>query len=176
MPLPIAHGLMGASIVAALHPELISRRYAYPLLAGVVLANAPDFDFALVLALHSKAWHRAFTHSIFFAIAVGAFAMAVLGWARVREALAYTLALLSHGLLDYATTKEGGGVDLLWPFSAERMRLGWIGVSELPSRMSAPALLKALLVELISFGLLFAAVLLVRRPRRTPANTTRGAT
>jgi len=35
------------------------------------------------------------------------------------------LSLLTHGLLDAATTIRGNGIELLWPFSEERWRLGW---------------------------------------------------
>ena len=165
MPLPIAHGLTGAALVAALHPNPSSRRYRVALLAGALLANAADLDFALVWAFHSRAWHRAFTHSLFFAAVVGLLFVALKGRARLREALALGLAFLSHGALDWFTTREGGGVELLWPFSSERVMLGMWGLSEVPSRLPPSGILKALLVELLIFGPPFALVLLLRRRR-----------
>ena len=51
MPLPFAHGLVGAGIVAALHPEPARRRFA-PLIVGALLANCADVDFALVFLTH----------------------------------------------------------------------------------------------------------------------------
>jgi membrane-bound metal-dependent hydrolase YbcI (DUF457 family) len=72
MPLPIAHGLLGACVIAALYPKPTNRRYI-PLFIGALLANAADFDFLLVFIFHSKEWHRGFSHSIFFALVVAQF-------------------------------------------------------------------------------------------------------
>src|SRR5687768_9709515 len=133
MPLPVAHGLLGASIVAAIHARP-KKRFFIPLIAGALLANAADFDFALVFILHSKSWHRGFTHSIIFALLVWVVFVLSLGLRRLRPAVAYGLAFASHGLLDYITTREGGGVELLWPFSSGRLMFGLVGLSEVPSR------------------------------------------
>lgn len=150
MPLPIAHGLLGASIVAAVHPRPWRRRFL-PLLAGALLANAADLDFALVFALHSKAWHRGFSHSVTFALVVCLVFVLSLGGRRLATAAAYGLAFASHGLLDYVTTKEGGGVALLWPLSTERLVFGRIGLSELPSRMPPAEIVKSLALECALF-------------------------
>ncbi|HYG80999.1 MAG TPA: metal-dependent hydrolase [Pyrinomonadaceae bacterium] len=162
MPLPIAHGLVGASVVAAIHPRP-ARRLFLPLLAGAVLANAADLDFLLVFALRSRAWHRGFTHSIAFALAVCLLFALSFGWRRIREAAAYGLAFASHAVLDFATTKEGGGLELLWPFSTERLRLGWWGLSEVPSRLPAAEVLKALATEAALFAPPLLLILLLRR-------------
>jgi inner membrane protein len=129
MPLPVAHGLLGASVVAAIHSQP-NNRYFLPLLVGAFLANAADFDFAFVFLLHSRAWHRGFSHSIIFALFVCLIFILFLGKRYIKEAIAYGLAYTSHAMLDYITTKEGGGVELLWPFSSERLVLGWVGLSE----------------------------------------------
>ena len=163
MPLPVAHGLVGASIVAALHPRPLSGRHSMPLIIGAFLANSADFDFLLVLTLHSRAWHRGFSHSIMVALFVCLLLVLSLGKRRVREAVAYGLAFASHGVLDYATTKEGGGVELLWPFSGERLMLGWVGLSEVPSKLPPGEILKDLVVELALFTPLLLGVLLLRR-------------
>jgi membrane-bound metal-dependent hydrolase YbcI (DUF457 family) len=167
MPLPFAHGLVGASVVAALHPRPTRRRHA-PLVLGALLANCADLDFALVLLTHDRSYHRGFTHSLAFALALCAASFALFGRARLREALAYGLAYASHSVLDYSTTKFGGGVELLWPFSAERFGLGLFGLSELPSRMPRAEVLKAALLEIILFAPLLACVLLARRLLRSP--------
>lgn len=168
MPLPVAHGLVGASVAAALAPEgwmATRRRRVGVLLAGALLANAPDFDFLLAFALRSRAWHRGFTHSLAFALlSLGLLAL-WLGRARLREALACGLAYASHGLLDWATTKEGGGVELLWPLTGERFGLRWHGLSELPSRLAPLEVVQALAVESALFGPPLAAVLLLHRLR-----------
>ena len=134
MPLPFAHGLVGASVVAAVRPRPERFRYA-PLVVGAMLANCADLDFGLVLLTHDRTFHRGFTHSLPFAFALLLVALAVFGRARAREALAYGLAYASHALLDYSTMKFGGGVELFWPFSSGRFGLGLVGLSELPSLM-----------------------------------------
>jgi membrane-bound metal-dependent hydrolase YbcI (DUF457 family) len=104
-------------------------------------------------------------HSLGLAAVVGLMLMAALGHARLREAIAYGLAFMSHGLLDWFTTKEGGGVELLWPASSERLALGLWGLSEIPSRLPPPGIFKALLLELLIFAPLVALILFVRRRR-----------
>lgn len=163
MPLPVAHALLGASLVAAVLPRTSPRRYALSLAAGAVLANAADLDFGLVFALGSRAWHRGFTHSLAFALAVGLALLLSLGRRRAAKAAAYALAYASHAPLDFATTKLGGGVQLLWPFSAERFALGWRGLSELPSRLPPAEIFKAACVEFALFAPPLLLLLLLRR-------------
>src|SRR5687768_3868468 len=110
MPLPVAHGLLGASIVAALHQKPGRIRYSLSLLTGALLANAADLDFLLVAVLGSKTWHRGFTHSILFSLLICLLFLFVFRNAPIRNVLGYGLAYASHGLLDYLTSKTGGGV------------------------------------------------------------------
>ncbi len=162
MPLPISHGLIGASIVAAIHPQPINR-YFTPLFIGAFLANAADFDFFFVFLLQSKDWHRGFSHSILFAILICLICLLFLGKQHIRAAIAYGLAFTSHFLWDYITTKEGGGVELFWFFSIERFGLGWFGLSELPSRLPAIGIVKALAVEFVLFAPLLALIIYLRK-------------
>ena len=171
MPLPVAHGLLGAALVSALHPRP-RRLHRLPLVAGALIANCADLDFALVFLYHSKDWHRAFTHSIFFALALTLSAAALAGRTRLREVLAYGAAFASHGLLDYATTKAAGGVQLLWPLSGERLGLRLWGLSEVPSRMPPGGVWKSLLLEAALFAPLLLAVLYARK---LSVKTERGA-
>ena len=167
MPLPVAHGLLGASIVAAVRPRSARGNYVLALLAGALLANAADFDFLLAFALKSKSWHRGFSHSLGFALLV-CLILALLPVKRgLKELLAYGLAFASHGILDYVTSKKGGGVALLWPFSIERLLVGWWGLSEIPSQLTGVELLEALALEFLLFSPLLLAVLLLRRPLRS---------
>lgn len=163
MPLPIAHALLGASLAAAIHTRPDKQRYRVALISGAILANAPDLDFLLVFTLHSRAWHRGFTHSLVFACFVSLLFVLTFGKRRLRDALAYGLAFASHGILDFLTTKAGGGVELFWPFSGERLLLGWAGLSELPSRLPPLTILKWLAVEFLIFAPVMLAVLLWRR-------------
>jgi len=163
MPLPVAHGLLGASIVAALHQKPARIRHPTSLLAGALLANAADLDFLLVVVLRSKAWHRGFTHSIVFSLLICFLFLIILRQGPVRNAIAYGLAFTSHGLLDYLTSKNGGGIELFWPFSRERLILGWWGLSEVPSQLTWLEIFQALALETMLFSPLLIAVLLLRR-------------
>jgi len=165
VPLPVAHGLLGATFVAALRPQTLKRAYVVPFLIAALFANAPDFDFLLVFGFHSNSWHRGFTHSIGFGLVVYLFSVLTLGKQRLHQALAYGLAFGSHGILDYLTSKEGSGVELLWPFSDERLILGWWGLSEVPSKLPPSGIIKALALELILFAPLLVIIMLLRRPR-----------
>jgi inner membrane protein len=167
MPLPVAHGLLGASLVAAVLPRRRPRRYALALAAGALLANAADLDFVLVFALHSRGWHRGFTHSLAFALAVGLAFLVAFGRAGAAKAAAYGLAYASHAVLDFATTKLGGGVELLWPFTAGRFALGRLGLSEVPSRVPPAGIVRYLVVELVIFAPPLLALLLWRRRSRS---------
>ena len=164
MPLPVAHGLVGAGVVAALHPRPF-RRGRLPLFAGAVLANCADLDFGLVLLAHDRSWHRGFTHSLAFSLLLTAAALAAWGGARLREVLAYGACYASHGLLDYSTMKFGGGVELLWPLSRERFGLRLWGLSELPSRLPPAEVLGWLAVEFLIFAPPLLVLLLLRRRR-----------
>ena len=159
--MPVAHCLVGASLVAALLPR--RPRYWLALAAGAGLANAADLDFLFVVIFRSRAWHRGFTHSLVFALAVFLCFLLALGRARAREAVAYGLAYASHVLLDFATTKDGGGLELLWPFSTDRLGLRWWGLSELPSRLPLAEILKFLSLEFVLFAPPLLFLILLRR-------------
>lgn len=161
MPLPISHSLVGASLVAALLPR--RPRYRLALAAGAVLANAADLDFILVFLFRSRAWHRGFTHSLVFALAVFLCLLLVLGRRRAREAAAFGLAYASHALLDFATTEAGGGLELFWPFSSDRLGLRWWGLSELPSRLPLAEILKSISLEFVLFAPPLLLLILLRR-------------
>ena len=161
MPLPIAHGLLGASAVAALHPRA-TKRFYIPLFIGAFLANAADFDFLFVFIFRSKDWHRGFSHSIAFALVVFLIFVLCLGKRKIREAAAYALAFASHCILDFMTTVNGGGVELLSPFSSERFAFGWRGLSETPSKLSAAEIAQTLGVEFLLFAPLLFFILFLR--------------
>lgn len=139
------------------------------------MANAADLDFFLVFILRSRAWHRGFSHSLAFALVVCLVFAGFLGRRHLRQAAAYGLAFASHGLLDYATTKEGGGVQLLWPVSADRLAGGLVGLSELPSRLAATQVIKSLLLEAALFAPLLVLLIAFRKRARKAARTTSDA-
>jgi inner membrane protein len=130
MPYPVGHVLFAAALAQAALPREAPRRNVAIALAGLA-SVAPDFDFALVWWLElGREWHRGFTHSIPFALGVGALCLAVAGRRYARECAVFTLALLSHGLLDFASSMQSAGVALFWPFSNERFGLGYTGMLE----------------------------------------------
>jgi membrane-bound metal-dependent hydrolase YbcI (DUF457 family) len=121
MPLPIAHGLIGASIVAATLPDASFARNWKPLLLGAALASCQDLDYFL-----KTEWHRGFTHSVAFACIIGLACFLVRDSGKIGVSIGYGAAALSHGLLDFATTKAMPGVQLFWPVSTRRFGLGLV--------------------------------------------------
>jgi len=119
MPLPIAHGIIGASIVAAMLPDASPMRNWRPLLLGAAIATCVDLDYFL-----RTSQHRGFTHSLLFAAILSLICFAIWGRANIRWAIGFAGAAFSHGLLDFATTKTMPGVQLLWPVSERRFGLG----------------------------------------------------
>lgn len=167
MPLPVAHGLVGASVVAALRPSAEPGRWKW-LALGAFLGIAPDFDFALnLLRISRGGWHHGFTHSIPFALVVGLVAILVLRQWKVSSFLVVTAAYVSHTLLDFMLT-ESRGVALWWPFTNHRYRL------RLPNpidytwgddtfRQAAVDLLKISLIELVIFAPILLIVIAVKK-------------
>src|ERR1044072_167547 len=163
MPMPVAHSLVGASLVAAGLPREGRARYWIALAGGALLANVADLDFFFVFIFHNRAWHRGFTHSLVFALVVLLCFLFAFGRARAREAVAFGLAYASHVLLDFATTKTSGGLELLWPFSVDRLGLRWWGLSELPSRLPPVEILKSLSLEFVLFAPPLLFLILLRK-------------
>lgn len=161
--MPVAHSLVGAGLVAAVLPREGRAPYWVWLAAGAVVANAADLDFLLAFALGSRGWHRGFTHSLVFALVVFLCLLVALGRRRARVAAAFGLAYASHVLLDFATTFQGGGVELFWPFSTDRLGLRWWGLSELPSRLAPAEILKCLSLEFVLFAPPLLLLILLRR-------------
>ncbi|HRH46093.1 MAG TPA: metal-dependent hydrolase [Pyrinomonadaceae bacterium] len=162
MPLPIAHSLLGASLITLFYPQNTKRLWI-PLGIGAFLANAADFDFALVFLLGSKEWHRGFSHSILFGVIVLLTMLLATKFSQIKESIAFGIAFASHLVLDFVTTKYGGkGVELFWFFSSERYKLNWFGLSEMPSNLSFSEILIAILFEFILFAPIFLLAVYLR--------------
>ncbi|MGB3308869.1 MAG: metal-dependent hydrolase [Nodosilinea sp.] len=157
MPLPLAHGLFSGSIVAMIHKKP-TENFFRAIALGMFLGIAADFDFVLVYFLSMRGLHRGFSHSIGFSAIVFLLIFLILGKRKLRAAIAYGLAYGVHGILDFVTTKEGGKVELFWPVSTERVRLGWVGISEGAAKLPLAELIQAFAIELLIFSpfLLFA--------------------
>jgi membrane-bound metal-dependent hydrolase YbcI (DUF457 family) len=165
MPLPIAHGLIGASIVAAMLPGAAPVRNWKPLVLGAAIASSPDLDYFL-----QTSSHRGITHSLIFAAIVSLICFGIWRTANLRLALGCAGAAFSHGLLDYATTKTMPGVELLWPLSRRRFGLGLVDYYQLTGidpvfflyQDVLADLLKLALMELLVFVPVFLLVLALK--------------
>jgi membrane-bound metal-dependent hydrolase YbcI (DUF457 family) len=173
VPLPIAHGLLGATVVAALRPSSEPRTVKM-LLTGALLAISPDADYILNwLQIDYGGWHHGFTHSIPFALVMGVVMIAVFRDWKLRSYLVFTLAYVSHTLLDFMFT-ESRGVALWWPFTNYRYKLrlpspieyAWSHHSLLQAVIDAA---KLCFIELLIFGPLLLAVLWIRSDQRSSA-------
>jgi membrane-bound metal-dependent hydrolase YbcI (DUF457 family) len=171
MPLPVAHGLLGAAIVATTRYNFSFRKDWRALSMGAALAIIPDFDLVLSWMLgYSVKTHGGFTHSILFSLAAGFLACLLMREKNAKGFTTYALATLSHGLLDVVTRKEFGGSALLWPLSTDKFRLGWFDYFEFyPSPATEPVhviLQNALEVcryELMIFMPIFLIVVFLKR-------------
>ena len=170
MALPVAHGLFGASVVVALTPGFSFTGDWRVLLTGVLLAICPDFDYFFYLHLElGESWHRSFTHSIFFAVMAGLTAAFLSRNFNSRRVALFSLATLSHPLLDALTTKYRGGVELFWPFLTKRIHFGLVNYQDLLSPAPRPLadilidLLNTSTTELLVFAPLFLAALWLSR-------------
>ena len=172
MPLPLAHALVGGSISVALWPARMRAGVRRAMGVGALLAVCPDADYLLGrLHVLGWGWHHGFTHSVAFAVIVGAAASWALGLRGWRGALACVLPVLSHPLLDYLIT-ESPGVALWWPVTAQRYKLGidelsYYHLIEAPRR--ALALAKLCAVEVLVFGPMLAFAVLASRRRHPGA-------
>lgn len=167
MPLPLAHALVGGTLAVAVWPERTPAGLRRALVAGALLGVCPDADYALGrLRVMGWGWHHGFTHSVAFAVIVGAIASWALGLRGRRAALACVLPVLSHPLLDYLVTGSHG-VELWWPVTDRRYRLGIDELSYyhlMRASHGAQTLARLCLAEVILFGpLLAVAVVVIRR-------------
>ncbi|MEO5825371.1 MAG: metal-dependent hydrolase [Gemmatimonadales bacterium] len=131
MPTSVSHALAAGAIGAILAPESTNRRYW---MVGVACAVAVDLDAVGRPFGHADialmGGHRALTHSLPFAVALGAVATIAFFRGRMwdghrwRIAAYLVLATASHGLLDLLTT-YGQGVGLLMPFNWVRYESAW---------------------------------------------------
>lgn len=162
--MPIAHGLVGAMAVAVAAPACVRNRAVWPLVAGAFLAISPDFDFFFEWVLGWSDAHRTVTHALPFAFVLGLVMLWRVGDRRLAFAL--TLALASHGLLDFAGSMLTRGVMLWWPFSFSYYKLGLIGISEIETGLATLGALQHHLgqlfiylgIEMVIFGPLFLLV------------------
>ena len=122
MPTPVAHSLCGVSVYAFLrYGKAIEWRM---LILVLLLANLPDADYIPgILVGRPNAFHHGWTHSVLFAILVGA-GLWLLVYTKEKRGfwpvgVLFLSAVFSHLVLDYFTldTSPPFGEQLLWPAS-----------------------------------------------------------
>lgn len=171
MPMPLAHGLLGATVAVVATGRRTTPGLWRVLVAGAVLGVCPDFDYLLnIVPGLGGGWHHSFTHSFTFALVAGLTGAALTRDLSRAWVAACALAVLSHTLLDFALT-ESRGVELFWPLSARRFRLmipNPIDYSWRHASLRATALDVAQICayEFMLFAPTCAAALLYRRARR----------
>jgi inner membrane protein len=168
----LAVGLVAGRLHGGEAPAAWERRASIgTLLFFAALAELPDVDVVgVACGFHdcSLLGHRGISHSLVMAVALGLASGALarrLGWSVVRTAVAATLAVASHGMLD-AFCEGGRGIPFLWPLTQARFHAPWRLLPDAPrglKMLSRPGLLD-LAVEFIIFFPLTAYALWRGRP------------
>ncbi len=141
------------------------------MLLGAILGISPDLDLLIAWGFGlGNSWHGSFSHSIVFAIAAGLLVSSLTGDLKIKGAAVYVLAVLSHAVLDAATSKVWGAIKLFWPVSDRRFNFGLFDYFEfIPNPETNPIaddLKRALeisLYELLIFAPVLLLVLLISR-------------
>jgi len=126
----LGHIAVGMATARAYRDRGSRRPIAWAMLWWSFLAFLPDIDvvgFAFGIRYGEPWGHRGATHSLAFAVLLGAVigAMApAFGRPRIRTGVVAIAIIVSHGLLDTLTT-GGLGCALLWPFDTTRYLAPW---------------------------------------------------
>ena len=134
MPSTLSHAVVGLAVGAWCRPATSAPRV---LLIAAACAAAPDLDligWALQIPNDSVFGHRALSHSLTAAVALGALA-AWLAWRGERDnertatraawlMTMFAIATASHGVFDAMTTYSLG-IGFFAPFSLHRYRFAW---------------------------------------------------
>jgi membrane-bound metal-dependent hydrolase YbcI (DUF457 family) len=171
MPFPIGHGIIGACLFSALQKEISLSKDGRIMLLCAGLAIVPDFDFTFAWNFNLGGWHRGFTHSIVFGVAIGLLAAFLAPTRNLTQQISLVLAPVSHAPLDaLVTTSKGEGVRLLWPLTNYRFRFGLFDYFSFsldprfdPWGDILTHVLKVSLIELIAVGPLLLFVVLIKQ-------------
>jgi inner membrane protein len=175
----LAVGLLAGRLHGGSDTSRDARASAGSLLFFAALAELPDADVvgvALGVRDLGHFGHRGASHSFLTAVAIGVVSglgARRFGWPVVRTAVAATLAVASHGILD-ACGEGGRGIPLLWPLTEARFTSPWRMLPDAPRGMNMLSWrgLLDLAVEFVVFFPLTAFALWPARPallrRKTP--------
>ena len=133
MPLPLGHAAIGLTIHDLLtREELALQRFKLACFTAI-LANLPDVDVlaGLLIAGNGNAFHRGPTHSILFALIIGAITVGASKLYTPIPRIGFTLSffiILSHVVADLLFTPCS--VSLLWPLETNWSggHSGWVDV------------------------------------------------
>ncbi|MCB9797352.1 MAG: metal-dependent hydrolase [Alphaproteobacteria bacterium] len=167
----LLHVAVGAA-AGRLHAGRRSWRASAAFAALSMLPDADVVAFALGIPYAHPFGHRGASHSIAFALGVGA--LALLATRRGRTALLVAGVVLSHPLLD-ALTDGGLGVALWWPWDEARVFAPWrpIPVAPIGAAFLSPRGLRVALAEALpSLPLLALALLPARTPKGSALQRT----
>jgi membrane-bound metal-dependent hydrolase YbcI (DUF457 family) len=170
MASPVGHLAFGAA-AAVVVARVTGTPDSVALWGGAAVASLiPDFDVVLPLAGLSERFHRNVTHSLLFGATVAGAGLAVFHVVAPQPRgllLAWVAALLSHFLLDVATTgptlgQLGWGIPLLWPFSRRRFYMNRpLLVGDRPKSQGLGDLLRELGQDVVRIVPVCAAVVVV---------------
>lgn len=138
MPSIIAHTAVPIAIACAAGTNKVPPRLLVVAMAASILPDADVIGFSLGVPYAHVFGHRGFFHSPLFALLASLFA--ALAWRKLgssyRSVFAVLfLSLLSHGLLD-AATSGGLGIAFLSPISNNRYFLPWHPIAVSPIGVS----------------------------------------
>jgi membrane-bound metal-dependent hydrolase YbcI (DUF457 family) len=126
MPFPVAHGTIAAGLLIATQSRISLPDDWRLLLFCAALAILPDADFIVEWVFNQRGWHRGITHSLAFGLLIGLLSSLVVPRQELRKCAGILFASVSHAPLDALVARKAPGVQLLWPVSTSRHRLGLI--------------------------------------------------
>lgn len=121
------HPAPAIALRMAFGPNTISSRLFVAALAASVLPDLDVASFSFGIKYADSLGHRGFSHSLAFALIIGAMAFLFAPFLRAKRSVAFyiiTLSIISHILLDALTT-GGLGVAFFWPLDETRYFLPW---------------------------------------------------
>jgi len=179
MPSIVTHPAVPLAVALAYGQRYVSRRLLLAAVGASVLPDVDSLGLDLGIPYGHLFGHRGFSHSILFALLLGAGGALLYRTLRSSRSAAFAVVFIScasHGLLD-ALTSGGLGVAFLSPFSNHRYLLPWhpIAVSPLDvdrffSDWGSRVLRSEVLYVWLPCALLGGLGFLIRRePKRNPA-------
>jgi inner membrane protein len=168
----IGHVLLGMAVGRRWAKDAPLGRSVPAQLTFAALAMLPDADvvaFKLGIPYAAPLGHRGASHSVLFALGVGALTMlpGKRFGPRLRRFAFVALTVASHGVLD-ALTNGGLGVGFLWPLSPERF---FFPLRPLPVAPIGAGFLsmRGLEVAMVELGWFVPALAYALWPRRAPS-------